>query len=483
MAKNVLPAPEDRQPQAVVFALAVAVLAAALLFGGAARRGLLSDSIPQILSLFLLLAAGSSALSRIAKERMLLVGLLALVTLPLAQLLPLPLAVASALPGRTEIYGPLAEAGVTSPMSISLRPAETLRSALSLLPALSLLAAVLVLSAVQRRMLVLVAIAVALVSVAVGMLQMIGGPTSALYFYSITNFGTGVGFFANANHFAASFFVMLPLCVAFAAGERKVGGVPYAQVGLAAAAVLLLGLTLSGSRTVILLGPLAILISYLWFGRGIMTFAFGARFRIAGVLAAVLLIAPLALGVGVLRIFSRFETQDVTEDLRWTMAAATWRAAIAVFPFGTGLGSFERIYAYFEPLPSLVDVVINHAHNDWLELLLETGVFAIAFMLLAIVWIVRNATVLRPDWDGLDERLARASVLAVGLLALHSLWDYPVRTIAISSLVGVCIGLTVAPNRLGAEIDLRLRRKRRRRRSRTGNELSGAALQKPLSTS
>lgn len=461
------------RPTLGVFVLAVAVLAAAMLFGGSARRDLLSDFAPQVLSLFLLWRAGPEALTRLGSERLIALLVAIAVLVPIVHIVPLPAVFQGFSSGRNEVLAPLAAVGLGGHWGpISLRPLETIRSALALLPALSLLAAALVLSATQRRALALLAIAVALLNIPLGMLQILGGPESALYFYAITNNGSAVGFFANRNHYAALFYMTLPFCVAFAVSERKFGGVSYVHIGLFAAAALILGLSLSGSRTVLMLGPIALGLSYLWFGRGIMTQAFGKRYRTVGLAAGLLILAPLALGVGLLTIFGRLETHDVAADLRWPMAAATWAAGLGFIPFGAGLGSFERIYAYFEPTGSVVAPIVNHAHNDWLELFLETGLVAVLVLVIAVLWLLKAARDARDDWEPLDARLARAAVLAVALVAIHLFWDYPVRTIAISSLVALAVGLTFAPASRGQDIEFGARPRRRRRKSRSSRSSS-----------
>ena len=58
-------------------------------------------------------------------------------------------------------------------------------------------------------------------------------------------------------------------------------------------------------------------------------------------------------------------------------------------PGGFGLGTFETVYPHF----ALFDIglIVNHAHNDWLEWAAEGGVpLALALLSLA-VWAARPA--------------------------------------------------------------------------------------------
>ena len=164
------------------------------------------------------------------------------------------------MPGRQSIVDILATAG--APLSwrpISLIPGATERALLSLLPGLAIFLSVLSLDRNERMLLLLLAVAVGVLSALIAMLQVLGGLDSGLYFFDITNVGRGVGFFANANHFAAFEYVLLPLAAA-ALSEIQIRSLAYslAVFGLVVPA-LLFGLALSGSRSAIILGAVSIL--------------------------------------------------------------------------------------------------------------------------------------------------------------------------------------------------------------------------------
>ena len=63
---------------------------------------------------------------------------------------------------------------------------------------------------------------------------------------------------------------------------------------------------------------------------------------------------------------------EVTGSKRVAMREDTWRLFLDHPLLGTGLGTLEIV---FPPYDSLYDgKVVNHAHNDYLEALAETGV-------------------------------------------------------------------------------------------------------------
>ncbi len=89
-------------------------------------------------------------------------------------------------------------------------------------------------------------------------------------------------------------------------------------------------------------------------------------------------------------------------------------------------------------------VFVNHAHNDYLELLLELGAAAIVILILFLLWFVRRAIVIwRPQ--EVDYSFARAGSVAVAIVMLHSVADYPIRTAAIASIFGLSLALMAAP--------------------------------------
>ena len=125
-------------------------------------------------------------------------------------------------------------------------------------------------------------------------------------------------------------------------------------------------------------------------------------------------------------------------------------------PFGSGLGTFVPVYATFErPEDTIPNSFANHAHNDFLELWLNTGVVGLALAGIFVIWLGwrsfalwRNAPA--AGASELDWTLARSATLIVGLLLVHSLFDYPLRTGAMMAVMAFACALLIEPP-LGAE--------------------------------
>ena len=120
-----------------------------------------------------------------------------------------------------------------------------------------------------------------------------------------------------------------------------------------------------------------------------------------------------------------FGIEALSEDSR----LATFNNAISAISgnwlFGTGLGSFPLVYPGYEPLSELSATFANHVHNDYLELVLEGGLAAILLILVFIVLVCLNF---------FNTTLSQAAGLAVASVLVHSLVDYPLRTMAVATI-------------------------------------------------
>ncbi len=416
-------------------------LLACLLLGGASAAGFIANFILQIASLPLI----GWALWQMMQERPSAqirapLGLLAIfVVIALLQLVPLPPAMWTLLPGRDAVVEGYRLLGIPLPwLPLTLAPDVAPSSILWLLPAFATLLGIVVLGAFRGRGIATAIVAVTLASVAIGALQVIGG--SSAYLYRITNYGVAVGFFANANHNATLLLVCIPFLAALQATALKRSGSQRSASAIrllvgAAYAVIFVGLLINSSLAGIGLSVPVALGSWLAFGhqrpalrRGIV---------IATVVVSLAAVVTIVVGPFGNNLFG---TQKANVELsRQTSFALTFRAARAYFPIGSGTGSFQPVYHTQEPLESVTTTFMNHAHSDWLELLLETGIVGVAFAALFLAWwIVRLRAIWRADEP---DAFAQAAVIATAAIMLHSVVDYPLRTAALSAVFAACIGL------------------------------------------
>jgi hypothetical protein len=166
-------------------------------------------------------------------------------------------------------------------------------------------------------------------------------------------------------------------------------------------------------------------------------------------LGATLLAVMLVVQFTLYRILDRFAVEPL-EDARVTFARETVGAASAFLPFGAGVGTFVPVYAMFEaPSDTIGNVYINHAHNDFVEGWLETGLFGVALFGVFVVMLgFRSVELWRrpPDKTGeLDRLLMRAATVAIALLIAHSVVEYPLRTGAIMAIFAFSCALLIEP--------------------------------------
>lgn len=419
-----------------VFLLTSVALVAALLFGGGTRQALASDIIPQVLALPLLAVLIPRLRETFAKQPVPILLLGALLLLPILQLIPLPPFLWNLLPGRADVHEILKVTGGEGLWRpISLLPAATERAIWALLPPIAIFLGIASLDQKSREQLVLMAVAIAIISVFVATMQTYGASQSTLYFYAITSVGRGVGFFANPNHQAAFLYMLMPLAAAVLSNKQLRLPVHPLILLTCVCAAMALGLSLTGSRSALILGIFALAYVVWTVKKALPALGKFQMLWLGGGIAV--LLTPLALGMGLLTILRRFDETDVAEDARWMIAANTWRMIKSYFPFGGGVGTFEQVYPLNERYGDLISPIINRAHNDLLEFLYEGGIASAILLVVFAGWFVGTILSRRREAD----KLFSAGLLSILLLCIHSLWDYPLRTAGCSVIFALACAL------------------------------------------
>jgi len=455
-----------------VFGTCAFMVISSVLLGGGTRPGFLSDAILQLLAVPALMIVLWSLIDLLQdraetrkRARWPLLFCLAIALLPLVQLIPLPPWIWTNLPGRegvTEVFDLLGGARPWMPISVS--PNATWLSFLSLLPPFAIFIGVIQLSYRERRRLSLVLVAVGIISAFVGLIQVAQGPASALRFFAFTNPTEAVGFFANRNHFAALLYAVLLFAIAWAIDVAFKTGTwkdvksfePVMIVALAAGFVVpiifITAEAMARSRAGLGLTMVASAAAFaiaLPSQRNASESAPGRlasnKFLLGAIALAVMLVVQFAL----YRILERFGS-DPLEDARIGFTHDTLRAALSFMPLGSGMGTFVPVYGMFEePQYVLINAYANHAHDDFLELWLETGVIGMGILLAFLIWFASRAIKLWRTFPvsarPLDLSLARAATIVVALLAAHSFVDYPLRTGAIMAIFAFACALLVEP--------------------------------------
>ena len=362
--------------------------------------------------------------------------------LVLIQLIPLPSGLWQLLPGREPIQRGLADLGVSGrAMPISLTPFASVLTIFAAIPALAVYFAVHRLGP-SPRAIGAVILAVTVVAVILGAQQAVSAPGSWAYLYPITNEGT-VGFFANRNHMATLLLASVPFAAALFGSmklEAKSSSAGQLLLVTGFAAVVIIGIALNGAVAAWALGLPVLLASALT----IPAAAKWRRLALPAALAAT--VAAVALIVA-----NPFESESLQADVtrsasdRMEVWAQTVNAIEDSFPTGTGAGSFEQVFRLYEDPDSVTARYVNHAHNDYLELILELGAAGLLLILAFLWWWVRTAFHI---WDSpLSSTFARASTVVTGLILAHSVVEFPLRTAAISTVFAAALALMASASR------------------------------------
>lgn len=421
-----------------------------LLLGGASAAGYFGNATLQLIGLAILVWHGINPERRAlaALGRPLGAFLIVLVGAVLVSLVPLPPALWQLAGGRGFLVADFATLGQVPPvLPLTLDADRTIWSILSLLPFVAVLVLTLSSNDGAREKALFALLAVAAVSILIGAMQLLGGSGSSLYFYEITNVGNAVGFFANSNHLATLFLMTLPFVAALAARARNASAKRSKRrlhLPLVAAFLFVLaGLLLNGSVAGLLLLIPSVFGSALIYMRGIGR---PLPVRLSVGVIAVLAVTVLFLLLGPFHdlLLDKSLSSGNSTVTRETAARLTTRAARDFLPFGSGLGTFRWIYTRYEDASTTPFEYINHAHDDYLEIALELGLIGIGLIVAALFWLSARV---RSVWTGRDQKgsIARAGWVALAMLLLHSVVDYPGRTAAIAAIAGLCVGVIQAP--------------------------------------
>lgn len=380
----------------------------------------------------------------------------------LVQLVPLPSSIWRSLPGRNLLADSLALEGHPDvAWSISLAPQSSWTSLLAFLPPIALFVAVLPLRWSDRRKLVKLTLLVAIASTLLGLLQVSGDSNDATFnLYRLSPYGLSVGFFANKNQQALFMASALSLTVAMWLEATRHGRIAR-PIWMTALSIMFVTCGIgASSRTGAAFLAFATLSSlFFWQRRQIRRHGgLPSRLGVIGAAGLFRLLLRAGLVVVVLGLVGLAMTKSyqferlarlfgqTDEDARFAFWPDVLYVMEAYFPVGVGFGNFDQVFQASEPLQSLHVWRVNHAHNDYLELIIECGALAIAILAGFALWFgQRLIAVWRVDIEEEGGALMRSAAVIILIVLLHSLVEYPLRTETISCLFAMACAFLVKP--------------------------------------
>ena len=248
------------------------------------------------------------------------------------------------------------------------------------------------------KRIVFVMIGIGLLEAVYGLIQALVPSMGVLWVDYIQDYlGTARGTFINRNSFAAFIGMIWPLALGITLAmtgrgyslKEVLGSESLNRQALMAMGIIvfLLALIFTRSRAGIVSGLVGFLAFSILARTGMKALALQTRVLMGGI---IILLCLYAMTIGVGPIMQRFLTLGADSGSRMDI----WRDSLPIIndhPLGIGLGNYENVFqVYNQSLTS--DKTVIHAHNDYLQLLIETGwVGFIAIMSAFFIFLGKSA--------------------------------------------------------------------------------------------
>lgn len=427
-----------RQRPGLSFVLLVGLLLTLWIAGGASRANVSGQVVVRgvaWLAVVAVLLTGPR--SPFQRSKAVFVFLAAAVVLALVQLVPLPPGVWQLLPGRQMLADAATLSGQMQPWRPwSIVPSATANAAASLVVPFATWLLVAGLPERDRAWLPGLMLLFVLASTLIGLLQFSGaGITSPLV--NATP-GEVSGTFANRNHFALFIAMGCLLAPAWGFASGRLHWRTPTALGLVV--LFLLTILASGSRAGLGLGVIALFLGLL-LSRETMKKALSRYPRwvlpalIAGMLAIVAIFVLFSVMADRAVSINRMFAVDQGQDMRSRGLPTVLAMIRAYFPLGAGLGSFDPVFRMNEPFELLKLTYFNHAHNDFLEVILDTGVLGLLLLVATLGWWAWMSMRAWAAGSGRRYAVPRLGSAMLFLVLVASIFDYPARTPMIMAIM------------------------------------------------
>lgn len=269
-----------------------------------------------------------------------------------------------------------------------------------------------------------------------------------LYWWIIPRSGGWVyGPYVNHNHYAGLMEMLTPVPLVYvlshhAHGTRK-------HLALVAAVIMVVTIFLCGSRG----GMVAFLVQMTVFGTVLFRGRTGRKGAWTLGTILVLVVGTLAwLGGGELTKRMASIQDRSHSELSIQMREQISRDGLKMFThrpvLGWGAGTFSEIYPQFRSF--YTDVLVDRAHNDYLQLLIEDGLAGFAIMVWFVIVLYRTAAAKLSNWTrDTNGTVALAAMLGCTGILVHSLVDFNLHIPANAAMFYVWCTVAAMPSKFG----------------------------------
>ena len=291
------------------------------------------------------------------------------------------------------------------------------------------------------------------------LIQFFSTPERGKIYWTYQSQGTSFGPFINRNHFA----FYLNLCIGPSLGlllscrtastadssmtwvQRCLNGVR--EMLLSPAALWLgcgIGLMLTSAVFCLSRGGVLAMLSGAAICSVMISWIGARNLRLATVLLSVSIAFGLLMWFGFEAIESRIGTLwsgEALKDGRVYVMSRSW-PLVSQFPiFGTGMGTFPHVEPLALHATEDVGSLYEHAHNDYLEDLIEGGIIRLGLRLAAIAFVFAYAMkAYRHKVGSADGALVLGLLFAFSTVVVHSFFEFGLYVAAIAVLAAVVCG-------------------------------------------
>jgi O-antigen ligase len=249
------------------------------------------------------------------------------------------------------------------------------------------------------------------------------------------------GPYVNHNHYAGLMEMLVPIPLVLAL--TRMASSRTRAVAAAAAAVMAGTIFLSGSRG----GMLAIVTEFVILAALLVKQKRSLRTAI-GVGVFLAIVAGLLTWIGGAELSKRIATvtsshSEITNDVRTYINRDGLKMFLKKPVLGWGLGTFPVVYPEFRTF--YTNFFVNQAHNDYLQLLVETGLVGFATMLWFLGTLYVSAIRKIKNWPSeISAAVALSCVLGLTGILVHSAVDFNLQIPANAALFYVLCTLAAA---------------------------------------